>query len=253
MFVTASSSLYAIDDSDGSIFWKRELEGASDYVLSVEGSIWATSSVYEIEVGDYTESSIWRFNRSGELVKRWVIPERCWFIGPSFGKIILGLGRPRCGILSIDGDDLVHFEIGDGNPIVCGDYTTQDGGSAISILGHSSGAVSWVEGHTEEVKDQNRIGSPWRAPIIEESSAACCILVPGIGSELLQHTTTGLSRVIMDGAMMLNLQCLRWQLGPLAMERLDGPIGPVQVGGFWYYQVKIQQGMLIILRLPEVN
>lgn len=191
VFVTASSSLYAIDDSDGSIFWKRELEGASDYVLSVEGSIWATSSVYEIEVGDYTESSIWRFNRSGELVKRWVIPERCWFIGPSFGKIILGLGRPRCGILSIDGDDLVHFEIGDGNPIVCGDYTTQDGGSAISILGHSSGAVSWVEGHTEEVKNQNRIGSPWRAPIIEESSAACCILVPGIGSEFITAYENG--------------------------------------------------------------
>ena len=45
-------------------FFGRELEGASDYVLAVEGSIWATSSVYEIEVGDYTESSIWRFNRS---------------------------------------------------------------------------------------------------------------------------------------------------------------------------------------------
>ena len=124
-------------------------------------------------------------------MKRWVIPERCWFIGPSFGKIILGLGRPRCGILSIDGDDLVHFEIGDGNPIVCGDYTTQDGGSAISILGHSSGAVSWVEGHTEEVKDQNPIGSPWRAPIIEESSAACCILVPGIGSEFITAYENG--------------------------------------------------------------
>ncbi|HII33714.1 MAG TPA: PQQ-binding-like beta-propeller repeat protein, partial [Candidatus Thalassarchaeaceae archaeon] len=125
VFVTASSSLYAIDDSDGSILWKRELEGASDYVLAVEGSIWATSSVYEIEVGDYTESSIWRFNLSGELGKRWVIPERSWFIGLSYGNVILGLGRPRCGVLSIDDDELEHFEVEDGLPIVCGDYRTE--------------------------------------------------------------------------------------------------------------------------------
>ena len=124
------------------------------------------SSVYEIEVGDYTESSIWRFNRSGELGKRWVIPERSWFIGLHRGKVILGLGRPRCGILSIDGDDTEHFEIGDGDPIVCGDYKKQDCERAVAILGHSSGAVSLVEEHTEKLQDENPIVSSWQAPII---------------------------------------------------------------------------------------
>jgi len=194
VFVTASSSLYAFDGSDGSILWKRELEGASDYVLAVEGSIWATSSVYEIEVGDYTESSIWRFNRSGELGKRWVIPERSWFIGLHRGKVILGLGRPRCGILSIDGDDTEHFEIGDGGPIVCGDYKKQDCERAVAILGHSSGAVSLVEEHTEELQDDNPIVSSWQAPIIEESSAVCCILVPDIGSEFITAYENGFIR-----------------------------------------------------------
>ena len=194
VFVTASSSLYAFSDSDGSIIWKRELEGASDYVLAVEGSIWATSSVYEIEVGDYTESSIWRFNRSGELDKRWVIPERSWFIGPYFGKVILGLGRPRCGILSIDGDILEHFEIGDGDPIVCGDYRKQDFERAVAILGHSSGAVSLVEEHIEKVKDENPIPSSWQIPMIEESSAVCCILVPDIGSEFITAYENGFVR-----------------------------------------------------------
>ena len=103
------------------------------------------------------------------------------------------------------------------------------------------------------MKDQNRIGSPWRAPIIEESSAACCILVPGIGSEFITAYENGIIKSNYGWSYDAQSAVSAMAVGPLAMERLDGPIGPVQVGGFWYYQVQIQQGMLIILRLPEVN
>ena len=219
VFVTASSSLYAIDDSDGSILWKRELEGASDYVLAVEGSIWATSSVYEIEVGDYTESSIWRFNQSGELGKRWVIPERSWFIGPSYGKVILGLGRPRCGVLSIDDDELEHFEVEDGLPIVCGDYRSE-GEYPIAILGHSSGAITCVDKQNEAVKGENLISSSWWSKIVEEPSAVCCILVPDKGNENITAYENGFIKSNFEWSYDARSAVTAMAVGPVGDEEI---------------------------------
>ena len=50
------------------------------YVLAANGNIWATSSVYELEVADFIESTIWRFDKLGNELERWVIPERAWHI-----------------------------------------------------------------------------------------------------------------------------------------------------------------------------
>ena len=219
VFVTASSSLYAIDDSDGSILWKRELEGASDYVLAVEGSIWATSSVYEIEVGDYTESSIWRFNQSGELGKRWVIPERSWFIGLSYGKVILGLGRPRCGVLSIDDDELEHFEVEEGLPIVCGDYRSE-GEYPIAILGHSSGAITCVDNQNEAVKGENLISSSWWSKIVEEPSAVCCILVPDKGNENITAYENGFIKSNFEWSYDARSAVTAMAVGPVGDEEI---------------------------------
>ena len=137
--VSGSSNICCLDYNSGEIVWSRELEGSSDYVLSNDAGIWATSSVYEIGIGDYTESTIWRFDDSGELQQRWTIAERCWFFGTDDRGLVLGLGRPRCGALRVGEDHLEHLEIGGAGPVTCG--TTA--GNRI-LLGHSDGNVSEI-------------------------------------------------------------------------------------------------------------
>ena len=139
--VSGSSNIYCLDYNSGEIVWSRELEGSSDYVLSNDAGIWATSSVYEIGIGDYTESTIWRFDDSGELQQRWTIAERCWFFGTDGRGLVLGLGRPRCGTLRVDEDHLEHLEISGAGPVTCG----TNAGNRI-LLGHSDGNVSEIGG-----------------------------------------------------------------------------------------------------------
>jgi outer membrane protein assembly factor BamB len=52
IYATASASLHAVDAAGGELLWSRELEGASDYVQAWDVVVWATSSVYELEVAD---------------------------------------------------------------------------------------------------------------------------------------------------------------------------------------------------------
>ena len=79
VYVAESSKLHCLDIDSGENIWSKELEGSSDYVMVNDSGIWATSSVYEIEIGDYTESTIWKFSYSGEIERFWTI-ERCWFL-----------------------------------------------------------------------------------------------------------------------------------------------------------------------------
>lgn len=139
LYVTASASLYAIDNQGGSIVWSNILEGASDYVIVVDGSVWATSSIYELEVADFIESSIWRFDDSGNELDRWVISERPWYLASEGdGGILLGLGRPRCGYLRVRPEvDLQHIQLSIESPITCG-----AGNNENILFGHSNGGVS---------------------------------------------------------------------------------------------------------------
>jgi len=139
VYVAGSSMIRCLDYNSGEIVWSRELEGSSDYVVSTETGIWAASSVYEIEIGDYTESTIWRFDDSGEVQQRWSIAERCWFFGLDDRGLVLGLGRPRCGALRVGKDKLEHLEISDTGPVTCGSAS----GNRI-LLGHSDGNVSEI-------------------------------------------------------------------------------------------------------------
>ena len=140
VYVAESSMVHCVNNDSGEIVWSRELEGSSDYVV-VDDGVWATSSVYEIEIGDYTESTIWRFDGAGELQQRWTIAERCWFIGSDESGLVLGLGRPRCGALRLNDGELGHLEIPDAGPVTCGTVA----GNRI-LLGHSDGKVSEVDG-----------------------------------------------------------------------------------------------------------
>ncbi|RZD49290.1 MAG: hypothetical protein CXT65_05960 [Methanobacteriota archaeon] len=71
VYAAASSDLHALDAGTGDIIWSRPLEGASDFVQVCEGVVWAASSVYEIEISDYTESTVWMFDSEGSLQEHW--------------------------------------------------------------------------------------------------------------------------------------------------------------------------------------
>ena len=134
LFVTSSDSLYSIDVSDGSILWNRDLEGASDYVVASDGIVWATSSVYELEVADFIENIVWRFDADGKELERWDISEKPWHIGlDKEGSLLLGIGLPRCGVAKISSGEkrlqfilkpLSTYENGQDirrSPVTCGD------------------------------------------------------------------------------------------------------------------------------------
>ena len=159
VYASASASLHAIDQSTGEILWSRVLEGASDYVQACSDGVWASSSVYEIEISDYTESTVWRFDEEGGLQERWSGPERPWYFGlHDGGGVLLGLGRPRCGFIRIrSGEEASHRPLEGDIPITVGVCRT-DGRF---LLGHSDGRVSTILG--SEAETVGDVSSPVRA------------------------------------------------------------------------------------------
>ena len=149
IYVTASDSLHAIDHEKGSILWRKQLEGASDYVFAVDGIVWATSSVYELEVADFIEATIWRFDRLGNELGRWGIAERPWHIASDGSDgILLGLGRPRCGYVRISSKlGIEHIQLSSNSPVTCG-----SGNDTELIFGHADGSVSALKDSILEAK-----------------------------------------------------------------------------------------------------
>jgi len=102
IYVTASAELHAINKENGILEWSVDIEGSSDLIEIDEDKIFVTSSLYEIEVQDYTETTFFTFDKSGQLLGSVNFEEKPWFMKKQNQKIILGIGRPRCGILTID-------------------------------------------------------------------------------------------------------------------------------------------------------
>jgi hypothetical protein len=166
IYTTASASLHAIDMISGKLLWSRELEGGSDYVKASKGSVWATSSVYELEVADFIEATIWRFNEDGDKLERWIIAERPWcFDLHKDGGVLLGLGRPRCGYLMIQpGEKPIHHQLETESPVTCGCRSSED----CFLLGHADGSISSIgsdilsdSGSNSLVTDIYNLGSEW--------------------------------------------------------------------------------------------
>ena len=147
LYVTSSDSLHAIDEAEGSLLWSKQLEGASDYVLADDENVWATSSVYELEVADFIEATVWRFDTSGNEIERWVIAERPWHLASDgYGGVVLGLGRPRCGYLRVQPEgDTEHIPLSTNSPVTCG-----SGNGAELIFGHADGNIGGLENSINE-------------------------------------------------------------------------------------------------------
>ncbi len=134
--VIVTSGLHISCVKDGEVLWSNPLEGSADLLIFHEGQIIATSSVYDIEHGDFMESAVWRFSVDGELINIERMDERPWFISAN-SELILGLGRPKCGFLA----NGVHHELPTDSPVTCGLVET----GAI-LFGHADGTISSSEG-----------------------------------------------------------------------------------------------------------
>ena len=163
LFIASSSSISSLSVETGGVLWQSELEGSSDYVFHMGDVVWACSSVYEIEVSDYVESTLWAFDRGGSLLNRWSFEEKCWFLGPhSHGGVVLGLGRPRCGYLRATiNEGPIHKGLSVDSPV-----TTGTVGAEGVLFGHSDGKISDLHGSSwpgvgESVRSLAVIGDFW--------------------------------------------------------------------------------------------
>lgn len=134
IFLTAGLNITCVEQ--GSIIWSHPLEGSADQVIIHEEKVVATSSVYDIEHGDFMESAIWRFDVEGELLAVERIDEKPWAIA-SFDGLRVGLGRPRCGMLV----DKKATALSSDSPVTCGVYNSE-----ILLFGHADGSVSKHDG-----------------------------------------------------------------------------------------------------------
>ena len=141
LYVSCSSNLVAVKISTGEVLWSSQLEGSSDSVTIWDGFIWALSSVYEIDISDYTESTLWKFNSQGELIERWSFAEKGWHMGVNNG-IEIGIGRPSCGFIKIGRDGMLNYHSLD----VVSPVTIGCDGPETIMFGLSDGSICNSEG-----------------------------------------------------------------------------------------------------------
>jgi len=144
VYAVCGRDLTAIELLTGTIQWTSELEGSSDLVSCTPdgSSIIATSSVFDLEMNDFLESTIWKFNDEGNILYREAIDERPWSLEMRIdGTAFLALGRPRCGMIRVNEEGIRHMKLPTNSPATCGHI-----GSKYSIIGHADGTLTGLDG-----------------------------------------------------------------------------------------------------------
>ena len=125
LWCIAGRDALGLDYENGLILWQIEFDGSTDLINLDDGDCaWIVSSVYDIELNDFIESTISLIDNSGNVLHQHILDERPWSIHPiSKGKSIFGLGRPRGGILELietsTGLKEKHESVNDA-PVLCG-------------------------------------------------------------------------------------------------------------------------------------
>ena len=143
LYAVCGRDVVSIELSSGQICWEHELEGSSDLVACTpEGdTILATSSVFDLEMNDFIESTIWRFNSEGELLHQDSIDERPWAISMrKDGVAFLPLSRPRCGMIRATPDELHHTPLPTSSPATCGTIAQSH-----TVVGHVDGTLTCID------------------------------------------------------------------------------------------------------------
>jgi len=136
-FITSGLAVVGLES--GEEIWRTNLEGSADELALVNDQLIATSSVYDIEHEDFMESAIWHLSLSGEVLDCTHLDEKPWFFHADEESTLLGLGRPRTGVLHI-GKETTHQQLGD-SPVTCG-----IAGRNSALLGLADGSVWTSEG-----------------------------------------------------------------------------------------------------------
>ena len=143
LYAVCGRDVVSIQLSSGEICWEHELEGSSDLVACTpEGeTILATSSVFDLEMNDFIESTIWRFNSEGELLHQDSIDERPWAISMrKDGVAFLPLSRPRCGMIRATSEELHHTPLPTSSPATCGTIAQTH-----TVVGHVDGTLTCID------------------------------------------------------------------------------------------------------------
>ena len=150
-FAVGGSYLYAVCGRDivsigletGSLQWEHELEGSSDLVACTPDGkiILTTSSIFDLEMNDFIESTIWRFNAEGELLHQDSIDERPWAISMrNDGIAFLPLSRPRCGMIRATANELHHTPLPTSSPATCAAIAQSH-----TVVGHVDGTLTCID------------------------------------------------------------------------------------------------------------
>ncbi len=138
IFFTESNMVHSIDIESGEVLWTLKLEGSSD-LIKVDGeNLWVTSSVYNFEIQDFSEGSIWKISTDGRILRTWSTVGRAWSVSCLEGVSYFGLSRPKCGYAKIVEDKIEYFSLKNGAPITIG---IDDGVDRI-FFGHSDGKIT---------------------------------------------------------------------------------------------------------------
>ena len=143
LFATCGLHIVAFSYSEGKQLWSHALEGSADTLATHNGQVMVISSVYDIEHNDFLESAVWCYDEGGEL--QWVsrMSERPWTIFSTGDELVIGLGRPQCGIALLDdAGELEYKDLATEAPVMCG-----INGKSSQLFGHADGTISDGNGH----------------------------------------------------------------------------------------------------------
>ena len=138
IYITESNMVHSIDIANGRVNWTVELEGSVDLISADEAYLWVTSSVYNIEIQDFTEGSVCQIDMNGKKIATWPTEGRAWSLCSVDGAAYLGLSRPKCGYCIISHERIEYFPLGHSSPVTVGDGNDVNG----VIFGHSDGGSS---------------------------------------------------------------------------------------------------------------
>ena len=142
LFVTESDRVQAIMLASGEEAWCVELEGSSDLVRISSEGILVTSSVYNFEIQDYSEGSIWKIDYDGKVRWKEETIGRAWSLSDYQGQAVMGLSRPKCGYAIASETGIEYFELEEKKPVTAG-CKLDNGGI---VIGHSNGSVTEIHG-----------------------------------------------------------------------------------------------------------
>lgn len=153
IYLAEEGNVHCIDLDSGKSIWSKKIDGFSEFIKIYDDHIWVGSSVYDLQISNYSESAIWKFNKKGELIKTIILKSKPWFFDVINSGLFIGLSRPLCGYGKINEMGLVeYYDLVNKNPITTG-ISYEDN----IFLGHSDGNVSNIGNKIEEYKNNKNI------------------------------------------------------------------------------------------------